>query len=109
MITDLLVQFSDFFRPHLTFISSALIATILTIYGGHLNKAIWALVGNAHFVIRTLVFVALCTFGYGAIAVYCLPIVEELFLFSGHMWLGVLIVISFAVIGYLAEKHSRKE
>ena len=73
-MSDLLTAFSGWFRPHLTFIASAYIATILVIYGSRINKAVWALVVGALFFIITLVFVALCAVGYGAISVYLVPV-----------------------------------
>jgi len=107
-LTGLLADFSGLFRPHLTFIASAIIATILVIYGGRLNKAVWVLVKGAHFIIRTLVFIALCVFGYGALAVYLVPIVREILLLAGGLWLGPVVVVIFIVIGVFAERHSRR-
>lgn len=108
MIADFTLALSRWFYPHLTFIASSLIATILVIYGGRINKAVWALVRGAHFLIRTLVFIALCAFGYGAIAVYLLPVVKKLLLLFGSFWLGPLVVACFLVVGLLAERHSRR-
>ena len=108
MLTNLLAEFSSWFRPHLTFIASALIATVLVIYGSRINKAVWALVKGAHFIIRTLVFIALCAFGYGALTVYMVPLLRELLLFSGTLWLGPVVVVVFVVIGSPAEKQSRR-
>jgi cation transport ATPase len=107
-MSDLLYAFSGWFRPHLTFIASAYIATILVIYGARLNKAVWALVKGAHFIVRTLVFVALCAIGYGTISVYLVPVVRDVLLLAGALWLGPLVVLSFLLIGWLAEHHSRK-
>lgn len=108
MLTELLADFSSWFRPHLTFIASALIATILVIYGERINKAVWALVKGAHFIIRTLVFIALCAFGYGAIAVFLVPWVRKMLLFPGSLWLGPVVVLAFVLVGILAERGSRR-
>ncbi|MEJ2042457.1 MAG: DUF3392 domain-containing protein [Reinekea sp.] len=108
MIIELLADFSGWFRPHLTFIASALIATILVIYGERINKAVWALVKGAHFIIRTLVFVILCAFGYGAIAVFLVPWVKKVLLLPGSLWLGPVVVVAFFLVGWLAEKRSRR-
>lgn len=107
-LTQLLADFSALFVPHLGFIASAIIATILVIFGERINKAVWALVKGAHFIIRTLVFVLLCVFGYGAIAVFMVPFVKKALLFSGTLWLGPIVVCTFLFIGWLAEKQSRK-
>lgn len=107
-VADLLVSLSGLIRPHLTFISSALVATLLVIYGNSLNRAVWTLVRGAHFIIRTLVFIALCAVGYGALTVYLIPFVRRLLLMAGSVWLGVLVVAIFILVGWLAEKHSRR-
>lgn len=100
-------MFSGWFRPHLTFISSAFIATILVIYGDRINKAIWQLIKGAHFIVRTLVFVLICALGYGAMSVYLVPVVSKMLMFAGALWLGPVVVIVFTIVGVLAEKRSR--
>jgi cation transport ATPase len=108
LITDLLQLLSKWMYPHLSFIASSLIATILVIYGARINRAIWALIHGAHFLVRTLVFIALCAFGYGAIAVYLLPVVKKLLLLFGSLWLGPVVILCFVAVGLLAERYSRK-
>ena len=107
-MTELLADFSGWFRPHLTFIASALIATLLVIYGDRINKAVWVLVKGAHFIIRTLVFIALCAFGYGALSVYLVPLLKKALLLPGSLWLGPVVILAFVLIGMLAERQSRK-
>ncbi len=107
-ITGVLSDFSGLFRPHLTFIASAFIATILVIYGDRINKAVWVMVKGAHFVIRTLVFIALCAIGYGTLSVYLVPLLRDLLLAAGSVWLGLIVVLAFIGIGVLAEKQSRR-
>lgn len=107
-MTDILAEFSSWFRPHLTFIASAQIATILVVYGERINKAVWSLMRGTHFIFRTLAFVALCAFGYGALAVYLVPILKDLFLIAGNLWLGPIIVLCFFIVGILAERQSRR-
>lgn len=107
-MTDLLYEISSWFRPYLGFISSALVATLLVIYGSLINKTVWTLIKGAHFIVRTLVFVALCLFGYGALSTYLIPLVQRAFLMVGNMWLGVVVVLVFLGVGWLAERRSRK-
>ena len=107
-MTSLLSEISSWFLPHLTFIASALIATILVIFGDRINKAVWVLVKGAHFVVRTLVFIALCAFGYGALSVYCVPLLKKLLLIAGPLWVGPVVILVFLLVGMLAEKLSRR-
>lgn len=105
---DVLSALSDLIRPHLTFVASALVATLLVIYGNNINRAVWALVRGAHFVVRTLVFVLLCAIGYGALTVYLIPFLRRLLLAAGPVWMGLLVVVAFLAVGWLAERHSRR-
>ncbi|MEX0622814.1 DUF3392 family protein [Saccharospirillum sp.] len=107
-ITDLLLSLSGLIRPHLTFISSALVATLLVIYGNDVNRAVWTLIRRAHFIVRTLVFILLCAIGYGLIAVYLVPVISNLLLMAGSVWLGIVVVVVFVLVGWLAERHSRR-
>ncbi len=108
ILTDILTGLSGWIRPHLTFVASALVATLLVIYGNNINRAVWALVRGAHFVIRTLVFVLLCAVGYGALTVFLIPFLRRLLLAAGPIWMGLLVVVAFLVVGWLAERHSRR-
>ena len=107
-MTGLLADFSALFRPHLTFIATALIITVLVIFSGRINKALYTLVHGAHFIIRTLVFVALCVILYGLVPAFLVPYVKQALLFSGQLWLGVVIVLVFLLVGWLAERQSRR-
>ncbi|WP_320822365.1 DUF3392 family protein [Reinekea sp.] len=108
LITSLLAEISSWFRPHLTFIASTLVLTLLAIYGARLNRAIWVLVRGAHFVVRTLMFVAFCVFGYGAATLLLIPLLRRLMLSAGSLWLGLVVIAAFLLLGVLAERQSRK-
>jgi hypothetical protein len=84
------------------------VATLLVIYGHHVNRAVWALMRRAHFILRTLAFIVLCAVGYGMIVVYLVPLVSRLLSIGGSLWLGVLVVLVFILVGWLAEKNSRR-
>ncbi|MFG1496984.1 DUF3392 family protein [Saccharospirillum sp. HFRX-1] len=108
VLTDLLAYLSGLIRPHLTFVAAALVATLLVIYGNNLNRAVWSMIRGAHFIIRTLVFVALCAFGYGALTVFLIPFVRRILLSAGPYWLAPIVIITFFLVGWLAEKNSRR-
>ncbi len=105
-MSSLLLDFSALFRPHLSFLATALVASLLVIFGADINRAVRGLVRKAHFVLRTLVFVILCALGYGFLTV------------QGGLWLargvasidahvqGIIVVIAFLAVGWLAERRS---
>ncbi|MDO7643936.1 MAG: DUF3392 domain-containing protein [Reinekea forsetii] len=108
LITLMLTELSRWFVPHLTFIASTLVLTLMAIFGARLNRAVWVLVRGAHFIVRTLIFVALCVLAYGAAILYLIPLVRRVILTAGSLWLGMLVVAAFLLLGLLAERRSRK-
>jgi hypothetical protein len=105
---DFLVErLSQFMRGYLPQISVAMIATVLALYGGYINDAVKSLLKSHHFIIRFVVFVLLCAFGYGALSIYAAKVVKMLLSQIHDLWLAPVIVVSFIVIGLLAE-HKRK-
>lgn len=105
---DILVErLSQFMRNYLREISVALIATVLALYGGYINEAVKSLLKSYHFIVRFMVFVLLCAFGYGALSIYAAKFVRLLLAQLSNLWLAPVIVASFLIIGLLAE-HKRK-
>lgn len=101
-----LTQFSALFVPHLYFLATAFVATMLVIFGTDLNRAVRSLIKKAHFVLRTLVFVILCAVGYGFITVQGGIWLAQLLAQVDRSVLGILIVAAFVFAGWLAERRS---
>lgn len=95
-------------RPHTDDIALALIATLLVIFGDTINDLVRKLVRSQPMWIRVGVFIALCTFGYGALSVWLTPVLDSyLRTLSAGMFLSVVIG-SFVAVGFMAERyHSR--
>jgi hypothetical protein len=83
-----------------------ILATILVVYGDVFNKHIKRMISPYHFVIRTLVFVLVCAFGYGLLVVFATPYLKMLILLIPLMYRGLTVVLVFLILGYLAE-HRR--
>ncbi len=107
-ITSLLKDLSSWFRPHLLQVSTAIIASILVIYGDRINRAVRVLVKGSHFIIKTLAFIALCAFGYGMATVFLAPILKSVYLSLDSVWLGPAVVASFIGVGLLAQFHNQQ-
>jgi len=65
-----LTDVGQWFRPYQYQAALAIIATLLVIFGNDINGAIKRLVAKQHFIIRTLIFVLVCAFGYGLLTVW---------------------------------------
>lgn len=85
----------------------AIMATLLVIYGDTINRMLKRQISGLHFLFRTLIFILLCTFGYGALLIYVAPMLTELLASLGMIYLGPLVVAVFITLGTIAEKKNR--
>lgn len=104
MWNDILLSLSDFFNSYLSQIGMMIVATLLVLYGGEINKQVKSWVSRYHFIVRTLVFVLLCAFGYGLLLSLLTPFVADLLLKIPYLYRGLAIIIILLVLGILAER-----
>ncbi len=69
-IMTTLTEVGHWCRPYQYQAALAIIATVLVIFGNDINGAIKKLIAKQHFIIRTLIFVLVCAFGYGLLTVW---------------------------------------
>ncbi|WP_340679294.1 DUF3392 domain-containing protein [Paraglaciecola sp.] len=106
MLESVMLQLNRWMQPYYSEIALSMVATLLVIYGDVLNKQLKRLVSSYHFILRTIVFVVVCAFGYGLLTVFAAPFVKQLILMIPHLYRGISIVAVFLLLGYLAE-HRR--
>lgn len=106
-IKKIIIQFSQWVYPWLWEISMAIMATLLVLYGEKINKIVKRQISGLHFVFRTLIFILLCAFGYGAILIYVTPMISSLLASVSLIYLGPLVLGIFIGLGILAEKQNR--
>ncbi|MBT0585616.1 DUF3392 domain-containing protein [Alteromonas oceanisediminis] len=105
-IHALLLQLTHWVSPYYTEIALTILATLLVIYGDVVNKNIKRQLQSLHFILRTLVFVLICAFGYGLLVIFLTPVVKQGLLMIPSLYRGTSIVAIFLLLGYLAE-HRR--
>lgn len=93
--------------PHLTDISMALAACLLIVIGSRINHLISFLLRGSHFVLRTLIFIILHAFGYGALIIKIHPMIKQELasLSAGAMFFTVM--MGFILIGIWAQRKFR--
>ena len=106
VIQSVLLQLSRWTQPYYTEIALSIVATVLVIYGDVLNKQLKRFVSSYHFILRTIIFVLVCAFGYGLLTVFAAPFVKQLLMMIPYLYRGISIVGVFLLLGYLAE-HRR--
>ncbi len=102
-----IIQLSQWLYPWLGEISMAIMATILVIYGETVNRLFRRQISGLHFIFRTVLFILLCTFGYGALLIYMTPMLAKLLASISMIYLGPLVVGIFIALGTIAERKNR--
>lgn len=105
-IKMLLIDFSQWLYPWLGEVAMAIMATLLVIYGGTINRLVKRQINGMHFIFRTLVFILLCAFGYGALLIFMTPLLGKWLASVGMIYLGPLVVGIFITLGVIAEKKN---
>lgn len=106
-IKIMIIQFSQWLYPWLEEIAMAIMATLLVIYGDTINRMLKRQISSLHFLLRTVIFILLCTFGYGALLIYGTPVLTKLLASLGMIYLGPLVAGVFIALGMIAEKKNR--
>lgn len=99
-LTDCLVR-------NLSSLSMALVATLLVIYGDTINRSIRKNIRHNPFVIRLLIFVAVCAFGYGTLTVFSAWLVERILDHVPRNHLCPVLIALFFAAGLLAEREKQ--
>jgi len=99
-----IVLVSDWMRPRLVTICTALAATVFIIYGNNLNRIVKNLIKRWHFVLRLLTLVIVCAFGYGFLIIFLGRVLADGLGGLGDYILFPVVVGLFMVVGILAEQ-----
>ncbi|MFC6439077.1 DUF3392 family protein [Bowmanella sp. JS7-9] len=102
---DLLGQLTQFLSAYFKDMSLMLTATILVVYGDLINSHVKRAISPYHFIVRCIVFVLLCAFGYGAMTLYAAPFVLYVIKYLPWHYQGLGFLLSFVLIGFLAERR----
>ncbi|MDB9741609.1 DUF3392 domain-containing protein [Akkermansiaceae bacterium] len=105
MWDDIVNGLAKFFREHSVTLCLAWCASIMVIYGNQMVRFTKNLVKSWHFMLRLLFFVLVCGFGYGIVTVYSAKLIHRLLIELPNLQLNIAVIISFLLLGFLAEKN----
>lgn len=91
---------------HLFKLSMALVVTVLFIYGNDINRAVKKRVKRYNFALRVMIFVLVCSFGFGLAAVLSATLLTRILLHVDSFLLAPLVILLFVLIGILAERKN---
>jgi hypothetical protein len=105
LIIELLNDLGHWFRPYQYQSALAVIATMLVIFGNDINSAIKKLVVKQHFIVRTLVFVLVCAFGYGLLTIWLTNLLAQQLAKLPNLYLVPVVFTLFFTLGMYAQKQ----
>ncbi|MBT4980511.1 MAG: DUF3392 family protein [Gemmatimonadetes bacterium] len=104
LLKELIALPAGWVKANLLAIATAFTTALLVIYGDNINRAVKLRINRYPFLVRTLAFVALCSFGYGLLTVLITPSVAQLLRYFGDQYTALVVLASFLGIGILAER-----
>lgn len=103
------IWLADLMRPHNKAIALAMVTTLLVIFGDVINGVFRKLLRKQAVWIRVTAFIGLCAFGYGAFTVWITPLLASFLMHRSSVVYVCIIIVSFIIVGVLAERFQRKK
>ena len=100
-------DFSNWLWGYRQILVASWVAVLLVLYGNHIISMVKRLMQPYHYVLRLGVFVLLCSVGFGLVAEYAEIAVKTLIGIPSRQWFGGVVVASYMLLGYLAEKKNQ--
>jgi hypothetical protein len=104
-VYDLCVSVSNAFHPHIAKIALSLAATLLFLYGQQIHGVVKGLIKDLHFLLRLLILVVVCAFGYGTLGFVLTRLIELGLGQLDRFALGPVVIGLFLLVGLLAERN----
>ena len=95
-------QFANFLRVHMDSISIGLVATLLIIYGGHINAYFKKITRSLPFLGRFALFVLLCSAGYAFLSSQAVTLLKMLLRGQADLPLIGIIAAAFVLLAFCA-------
>lgn len=99
-----LLALSGFLRAHLGKVAMSLVATAVFLYGEELHGLVKKQIEGSPWLLRVLILILVCAFGYGTLTVGCSMLCQRLLGFLDNQYLSPVVVGLFLLIGILAER-----
>ncbi|MBO1271571.1 DUF3392 domain-containing protein [Shewanella sp. 4t3-1-2LB] len=106
-LVEYLTKFGAMLHPWLSEIATAMVACIVLVFGADVNRWLRRQLGARNFVVRTLIFIVLNAFGYGMLIVVASPWLAGQLAHMPAMWMLILVVATFIVVGSWAQRNNQ--
>ena len=100
-----IVDLSGLIRGHLDMVAMSLVATVIFLYGEEIHGLVKRQIEGCPFLLRILILILVCAFGYGALTVASARLCRQLLAFLDANYLAPVVIGLFLLIGLLAERN----
>lgn len=95
---------TNLIAPHLKEVSISLVATALFLYGEELHGLVKRQIEGCPFLLRLLILILVCAFGYGTLTLASAALCMRLLGFLDMHYLSPVVISLYLLIGILAER-----
>ena len=106
-LTHIVDKLGHLLRGHIPEAALGVVATLIFVYGDEINGLIKKQIQGYHFLIRLLIFVLLCTFGYGALTIFLSKVIAGFLDSLDPIYLASVLIVFFVFVGILAERKKQ--
>ena len=103
-ISEQLIVFSEWLRPYLGQLVLAMVASFLVIFGNDLMGVLKKQLGALAWFLKVTLLVLFCAVGFALLTSFFAPLLTAALAQINDVWLGLVVVALFYVIGWLAQK-----
>ncbi len=101
---DFITPIATWLQGYLYEIGLAMSSTLLIIYGSDILGFIKKQIGGVQPFLRLTLFIIICAFGFAFLTSFLIPLIFGLLHKIDIIWLPLIIVVSFYIIGFLARR-----
>jgi undecaprenyl pyrophosphate phosphatase UppP len=104
-IVNLFNELGQWCRPYQYQVALAIIATLLVVFGNDINGSIKKMLSKQHFIVRIVIFILICTFGYGLLTVWLTNLLAAQLASIPTVYLAPTISGTFILLALYAQKQ----
>ncbi|MFT5758614.1 MAG: putative membrane protein [Alteromonadaceae bacterium] len=104
-MNELLIESGQWFRSYQYQSAMAIVATLLVIFGNDINLVVKRAVAKQHLLIRCLVFIFVCAFGYGLLTIWLTGLLAQQLAKIPSFYVMPSIVGVFILLALYAQKQ----
>jgi len=95
---------ANWIRPYIDEVALAVVASVLVLYGKAINDLVKQAFKTWPVMVRVLVFMIVCAFGYGALTVLATRLLQQFLAGLGNTQLTLAMIGFYFLVGMLAQK-----